>query len=51
MKKQTLKKLELTKTKVVALRSSTKESIKGGATEVACNSVPRDQGGIGCHLF
>lgn len=27
------------------------KKIKGGATAVFCNSVPRHLGGLGCHMF
>lgn len=51
MKNKILKKLSIKKSSIAKLENTTKESIKGGATEITCNSVPRGEGGIGCHLF
>ncbi|XLS28918.1 hypothetical protein ACJD0Z_17190 [Flavobacteriaceae bacterium M23B6Z8] len=51
MKQKKMKKLQLVKKSILKLNESKVQIIKGGATEVSCNSVPRHLGGIGCHLF
>lgn len=47
MKKRNVSSLQLNKKQVSNLHTT---QIKGGATEITCNSVPRHEGGLGCHL-
>ena len=47
MKKRSLENLQLNKERVSNLDVNT---VKGGGATLTCNSVPRDMGGIGCHL-
>jgi hypothetical protein len=51
MKRRNFENLRLNKEQVSNLQ---REVVKGGggpaATELTCNTVPRHEGGLGCHL-
>ncbi|MBC8755928.1 hypothetical protein H2O64_14715 [Kordia sp. YSTF-M3] len=52
MKKRNVQTLQLNKKQVAILKTN---RLKGGtqaphATEVTCNSVPVQEGGLGCHI-
>ncbi len=46
--KKSLKSLQLKKE---VITNFDLKKVKGGATAITCNSVPRHLGGIGCHMF
>ncbi|WP_157547158.1 hypothetical protein [Kordia zhangzhouensis] len=48
MKKRNVLSLQLNKKQVSNLQATYVKG--GGPTAMTCNTVPRDQGGLGCHL-
>lgn len=50
MKKRNVQSLQLNKKQVSNLKTSNLTGGTQGATAMTCNSVPRAEGGLGCHM-